>query len=99
MHRYRRLTYICLSLCVPLLAILCLLQIKGFATAATNTYLDVVISEIAWMGTTNSANDEWIELFNNTSSDVDLAGWQLIRSDGAPIILLSGCCPPTAVSC
>jgi phosphatidylserine/phosphatidylglycerophosphate/cardiolipin synthase-like enzyme len=93
MHRYRRLTYICLSLCVPLLAILCLLQIKGFATAATNTYLDVVISEIAWMGTTNSANDEWIELFNNTSSDVDLTGWQLISSDGAPIFLLSGVVP------
>ena len=34
---------------------------------------EVIVSEIAWMGTTTSSNDEWIELYNNTGSAIDLA--------------------------
>ena len=53
------------------------------------THASVLINEIAWMGTTNSANDEWIELYNNGSSPVTLDGWEL--TDGASLsILLSG---------
>jgi hypothetical protein len=37
----------------------------------------VYISEIAWMGTSNSANDEWVELHNSGSSAVSLDGWRL----------------------
>ena len=45
------------------------------ALAASETpLLDVVVSEISWMGTTTSSNDEWIELFNNTDSPIDLTG-------------------------
>lgn len=50
----------------------------------------VVINEIAWMGTTNSANDEWIELFNNTSGAVNLDGWMLKSPDEKIKIPLSG---------
>ena len=32
----------------------------------------VVINEVAWAGTVASSADEWIELYNNTSSPVDL---------------------------
>jgi len=53
----------------------------------------VVINEIAWMGTTNSANDEWIELYNNTGNSINLDGWQLITQDGTPKINLSGVIP------
>lgn len=42
------------------------------------TAASVVISEVAWMGTTKSANDEWIELYNNGAEDVSLTGWQLV---------------------
>ncbi|WP_245947332.1 phospholipase D-like domain-containing protein [Bacillus taeanensis] len=49
-----------------------------------------VINEIAWMGTTTSYNDEWIELYNPTSSDIDLTGWTLNAVDGTPAINLSG---------
>ncbi len=59
-----------------------------FKSSATN--LDVIINEIAWMGTTNSANDEWIELYNNTQNSINLDGWQLISQDGTPKINLSG---------
>jgi len=51
---------------------------------------DVIISEIAWMGTAASANDEWIELYNSTGATIDLAGWTLAASDGTPSISLSG---------
>lgn len=48
----------------------------------------VVINEVAWMGNANSANDEWIELFN-TGSGVSLDGWML--TDGMNLeIELSG---------
>jgi len=55
-----------------------------------SSYLNVVISEIAWMGTNNSYNDEWIELYNNTNSSVDLENWTLKAVDDKPKIILSG---------
>ena len=57
----------------------------GYVLAAS-----VVISEIAWMGTTESANDEWIELCNVSGLAVDLTGWSLVAEDGTPSISLSG---------
>lgn len=53
----------------------------------------VIISEIAWMGTETSANDEWIELYNNGSSSVSLTGWALQAVDGSPDIPLEGSIP------
>jgi hypothetical protein len=40
-----------------------------------------VINEIAWMGTTASASDEWIELKNTGDQPVDLSGWTLSSAD------------------
>lgn len=51
---------------------------------------DVVINEIAWMGTVTSVNDEWIELFNNGTAPIVLDGWTLQANDGSPIISLKG---------
>jgi hypothetical protein len=42
---------------------------------------DIVINEIAWMGTEASPQDEWIELFNNTGYVVNLGGWKLTQYD------------------
>lgn len=52
--------------------------------------LDVIINEIAWMGTNISANDEWIELYNNTDNNINLEGWFLKSEDGTPEIKLTG---------
>jgi len=52
--------------------------------------LSVVISEIAWMGTLVSYNDEWLELYNNTGSEINLVGWKLSAQDGSPKIDLTG---------
>jgi hypothetical protein len=50
----------------------------------------VVINEIAWAGTADGANDEWIELFNKTDQAVDLTGWTINDDDGSSIYGLSG---------
>lgn len=61
------------------------------AQTAVNLAKTVVINEIAWMGTIGSSSDEWIELYNNTLSSVDLTGWELRSSDtSGPIVTLSG---------
>ncbi len=55
--------------------------------------LDIMINEISWMGTNISANDEWIELYNNTESPINLDSWQLVAQDETPKINLSGTIP------
>ncbi|MBM3257718.1 MAG: hypothetical protein FJZ05_00675 [Candidatus Nealsonbacteria bacterium] len=50
--------------------------------------LEVIINEISWMGTNSSSNDEWIELYNNTDSDIDLTDWQILK-DGEEFIIIS----------
>ena len=36
--------------------------------------LEIIINEIAWMGTENSSTDEWIELYNNSNFSCKLLG-------------------------
>jgi hypothetical protein len=50
----------------------------------------IVVNEIAWMGTSTSTNDEWIELYNNGTTPITIDGWILQASDGSPIINLTG---------
>ena len=64
----------------------------GYGTPGEANY-GVTISEVAWMGTTTSANDEWIELYNPTPSAVSLTGWTLAATDGTPSVALSGSIP------
>ncbi len=49
----------------------------------------VVINEIAWMGTDVSTADEWLELKNNSNSEIDLNCWQIVAEDGTPQIKLT----------
>lgn len=53
----------------------------------------VQFNEIAWMGTTESSNNEWIELYNTTNNPVDITGWTLKALDGSPNIILKGTIP------
>jgi len=43
----------------------------------------VLISEVAWAGTSASSSDEWIELYNATGEPIDLAGWTLMIGEAA----------------
>jgi hypothetical protein len=53
---------------------------------------EVAFNEIAWMGTSAEANDEWIELYNNTKENIDLTDWKLAVKDKFEIEL-SGIIP------
>jgi len=67
---------------ILLFLIFSILPLKILAT----DMFDVVINEIAWMGTINSANDEWIELYNNSNQDINLEGWGLYEQGGETLI-------------
>lgn len=58
--------------------------------APLTVHATVVISEVAWMGTSASASAEWIELQNTDSASVNLSGWTILSSTGAPSISLLG---------
>jgi hypothetical protein len=63
------------------------------STNPPTSSLSVIINEIAWMGTNALATDEWIELYNTTSSAINLAGWRLRTLDAEPNIVLTGVIP------
>lgn len=84
--RYLKITLISLFFFFPILSV-----------QAANS-LDVVINEIAWMGTEIFSNDEWLELFNNTNSPIELEGWQIVHTAEKDkkgfVVNLSGTIPP-----
>ncbi len=53
----------------------------------------VVINEVAWAGSSASAYDEWIELYNTTGSAISLTGWKIVDDNGAGTYNLSGTIP------
>ncbi|MBI4975146.1 lamin tail domain-containing protein [Candidatus Peregrinibacteria bacterium] len=69
-------------------AILGLLTINPvFASYNAN---DVVINEVAWAGTTDNSNDEWLELYNNTSQPIDLTNWYVEDDDSSKYVIQTG---------
>lgn len=66
------------------------LSLCGFNTASTPSRSGVIINEVAWMGSANSANDEWIELKNISGGEIDLSGWQMVDLGEQIKIQLSG---------
>ena len=54
---------------------------------------DIIINEIAWMGTEKSTADEWMELYNSNDSPVSLDGWILKSATGTLEIALKGIIP------
>ena len=53
---------------------------------------EIVINEIAWMGTEKAASDEWLELYNNANYGINLNGWSL-KIQGSFQIVLKGMIP------
>jgi len=49
----------------------------------------VIINEVAWMGTTESFSNEWIELKNISNNPVSISGWQLMDKDEQIKIIFS----------
>lgn len=61
----------------------------GLPNAMAAASGSIVINEVAWAGSADSANDEWIELYNTTGSAIDLTGW-VIEDDGSTTYALNG---------
>jgi len=68
-------------------AILCLFVFAAPARAVATVY----VNEIAWMGTTVSANAEWIELYNSGTASVSLDGWTLTTQSGSLHGIFTNC--------
>lgn len=75
------------------LFLICIATVIAFFALPWIANAAVVINEIAWMGTSVSASDEWIELYNDGAESVSLAGWKLVADDGAPTVSLTGSIP------
>ena len=58
-----------------LLLILLFILLPSKKAIFASSHLDVVINEIAWMGSEVGWRDEWIELRNMTDQDIELSGW------------------------
>lgn len=69
-------------------------MIAMWLCAFTIVEANVRINEIAWMGTTVSGTNEWIELYNANDTSVDLSGWSIIAIDSSPSISLIGSIAP-----
>ena len=48
----------------------------------------IIFNEIAWMGTKDSSNNEWIELKNISENPINLKGWQILDKDKQIKIIL-----------
>lgn len=71
-------------LAIPILVVLFMAGVPGSALAA------ILINEVAWMGSSDNPNAEWIELMNTGSETVNLAGYKVVSSTGSPSITISG---------
>ncbi len=61
------------------------------------THAALLFSEIAWMGTDEDQNNEWIELYNFGNEPADITGWTVTGS-GNFSISLSGTIAPHGVA-
>lgn len=72
-----------------------------FVMSTSAVAAGVYMSEIAWMGTlpkegesvAAAANNEWIELLNDSDGAVSLTGWKITADGGVPEMALSGTIP------
>ena len=53
----------------------------------------VVISEVAWAGTTVDSLQDWVELYNPGAAEINITGWTLTDSASPKTITLSGKIP------
>ncbi|MCK4451085.1 MAG: lamin tail domain-containing protein, partial [Anaerolineae bacterium] len=93
MKRMTWLAWACLLSGLLVVALVSGLRTSARAAEVTTTSadaLDVVINEVAWMGTAAGYANEWLELYNTTDQAIDLTDWSIVAADGIPNISLSG---------
>lgn len=78
-------------MCLATLAMQFSLSNIGYAAVSSP---NVVINEVAWAGSSDGTSDEWIELYNAGSSDVDLSGWYIEDDGSSKYLIKSGVIAP-----
>jgi len=53
-----------------------------YETSKTPLFQKLIINEVAWMGSLNNSNAEWIELKNISGSSLDISGYWLLDKGG-----------------
>lgn len=101
---FKRIVGFMASVLLPVLLLMGITQVQGMmgetavsASPRANAAApyDVIISEVAWGGTSASyTSDEWIELYNNTNNVISLIGWTLNIANQNITITLQGSIPP-----
>jgi hypothetical protein len=54
----------------------------SFETSEKPQHAPVIMNEIAWMGNSDSSNNEWIELKNISQQEAGINNWSLINKSG-----------------
>lgn len=70
--------------------IICFGIITFLCTSPRITHAEILITEIAWMGTSSSQYEEWLELYNDGDTEIPLSGWKIFKSGGTTLFALSG---------
>ena len=53
----------------------------SYNSSSIPTHQNILINEVAWMGSENDSNDEWVELKNISNDTFNISGWWLIDKD------------------
>ncbi len=64
-----------------------ILLIALFVTLPTMVNAQMVLNEVAWMGSATDANNEWIELLNTSADAVDVTDWTIDDGNTLHIVL------------
>jgi len=56
-------------------------EINYCSQVGTPSHSNVIINEVAWMGTTVGSNKEWIEIKNTSEEEINMNGWQLLSKE------------------
>jgi hypothetical protein len=70
------------SILVSLIALLCISIVSTNLATTFGTPLKVIINEIELNPPGTDYGNEWLELYNPTSSSIDLSGWKIYTSGG-----------------
>lgn len=49
-------------------------------------YADILVTEINWMGSSESQFAEWVEFYNTGDQDINMAGWKLYEAGGDTLV-------------
>ena len=78
---------------IGVLALNMFLPMGGVMAADSSYKGQVVINEVAWMGSADASGDEYIELYNDSLNSIDISGWKITDDDTSDYVITTGTIP------